>query len=49
MDWGLIGARFSLNSKTFAWYGYQSAVTSGSIGKVKIKRFIYGGMTKDGN
>jgi hypothetical protein len=45
----LIKARFSLNLKTFAWHGYQPAVTSGSIEKVKNKRFIYGGMTKDGN
>jgi hypothetical protein len=49
MEWGLSGARFSLNSRTFARYGNQSAVMSGSIGKVKIKRFIYGGMIKDGN
>jgi len=27
----------------------QSAVMSGSREKVKIKRFIYGGMTNDGN
>ena len=50
MGWGLIDGKIeSYIQKPSHSIAIWLAVISGSKEKVKIKRFIYGGMTEDGN